>query len=134
MPMGSEREKDLVKKARALRRRMSTAEVILWTKLRSRKIDGYKFRRQQPLYDYIVDFYCHELKLIIEVDGEIHSLKEIREYDKKREKILTLNGYHLIRLTNFEIETETDSALAKIKTYIKVISSPFKGDHRGSTS
>lgn len=121
--MRSEREKDLVKKARAIRRRMSTAEIILWTKLRSRKIDGYKFRRQQPIYDYIVDFYCHELMLIIEVDGEIHSLKEIREYDNKREKILTINGYHLIRLSNLEIETETDSAITKIKAYITKISS-----------
>jgi very-short-patch-repair endonuclease len=134
MPMGSEREKDLVKKARALRRRMSTAEIILWTKLRSRKIDGYKFRRQQPIYDYIVDFYCHELMLVIEVDGEIHSLKEIKEYDNKREKILTLNGYHLIRLTNFEIETQTDSALARIRSYMAEISSPFQGDHRGLSS
>jgi very-short-patch-repair endonuclease len=106
--MGSERDKELVKKARSL--------------------------RQQPIFDYIVDFYCHELMLIIEVDGEIHSLKEIRDYDKKREKILTINGYHLIRLSNLEIETETDSAITKIKSCIKMISSPFQVDYRGLKS
>ena len=55
---------------------MTRAEIILWSRLRSRQINGYKFRRQQPLYDYIVDFYCHNLKLIIEVDGEMHSFLE----------------------------------------------------------
>ena len=122
--MGLERDKELVKRARVLRRNMTTAEIILWSRLRSKKIDGYRFRRQQPIFDYIVDFYCHKLMLIIEVDGEIHSLKEIREYDKKRENILKINGYRLIRLSNLEIETETDSAITKIRTYITEISSP----------
>ena len=63
---------------------MTKAEIILWSRIRSKKINGYKFRRQQPLLDYIVDFYCNELKLIIEVDGEIHSFTERINYDTKR--------------------------------------------------
>jgi very-short-patch-repair endonuclease len=132
--MGYDRNNELVKKARSLRRNMTTAEVILWSRLRSKQIDGHKFRRQQPIFNYIVDFYCHDLKLIIEVDGEIHSLKEVIEYDKKRERILSINGYRLIRLSNFELISDTEAAITKIKTYITEILSPSQGDHRGLIS
>ena len=112
---------------------MTRAEIILWSRLRSRQINGYKFRRQQPLYDYIVDFYCHDLKLIIEVDGEMHSLLESKKYDSKRDNILKLNGYHIIRMSNVKVETEINSAINKIILYISQNLSPFQGDHRGST-
>ena len=79
--MGNFRDKELLKKARALRNNMTRAEKILWSRIREKKINGHKFRRQQPIFDYIVDFYCNDLKLIIEVDGEIHSLPEKTNYD-----------------------------------------------------
>jgi very-short-patch-repair endonuclease len=129
--MGGYKNKDLVSNARVLRNNMTRAEIILWSRLREKKINGYKFRRQQPIFDYIVDFYCHELKLIIEVDGEIHSLPGKINYDSKRDKILKINGYHIIRLTNLEIQTELDSTINKIILYISKILSPFQGDHRG---
>jgi very-short-patch-repair endonuclease len=113
---------------------MTKAEIILWSRLRSKQINGYKFRRQQPLLDYIVDFYCKDLKLIIEVDGEIHSLPEKTNYDLKRDKILKINGYNISHLTNLEIETELDSTINKLILYINEILSPFQGDHRGSQS
>jgi very-short-patch-repair endonuclease len=125
--------RELVKKARVLRNHMTKPEIILWSRLRSKKIYGYKFRRQQPIFDYVVDFYCDELKLIIEVDGEIHSLDEKPESDKKRDKILKINGYHIIRLSNFEIETNIDSTISNIKSFINSNLSPSQGDHRGST-
>ena len=90
---------------------MTRAEIILWSRLRSKKVNGYKFRRQQPLFEYVVDFYCHELKLIIEVDGEIHYLSDKSETDVKRDKLLKINGYHIIRLTNLEIETNINIAV-----------------------
>ena len=124
--------RELIKRARVLRSNMTRAEIILWSRLRSKKIDGYKFRRQQPIFDYVIDFYCHELKLIIEVDGEIHSLTEKTDSDIKRDKILKINGYHLIRLSNFEIETNIDATIRKIRTFIKSDLSPSQGDHRGS--
>jgi len=130
--MGVYKNKELVSNARVLRNNMTKAEIILWSRLRERKINGYKFRRQQPIFDYIVDFYCNELKLIIEVDGEIHSLPEKTNNDSKRDKILKINGYHIIRLTNLEIETELDSTINKINLYINEILSPSQGDHRGS--
>jgi very-short-patch-repair endonuclease len=130
--MGYYGNRELVGRARVLRSNMTRAEIILWSRLRSKKINGYKFRRQQPLFDYIVDFYCNDLKLIIEVDGEIHSFSEKISYDSKRDSILKTNGYHIIRLSNFEIETEINSTINKIISYISENLSPSQGDHRGS--
>jgi very-short-patch-repair endonuclease len=128
--MGYYGNRELLSKARVLRSNMTRAEIILWSRLRSKKVNGYKFRRQQPLFEYVVDFYCHELKLIIEVDGEIHSEKT--RYDSKRDNILKINGYHIIRFTNFEVETAVDSTINKIISYILEILSPSQGDLRGS--
>ena len=130
--MGYYGNREIVRRARVLRSNMTRAEIILWSRLRSKKINGYKFRRQQPLFDYIVDFYCDKLKLIIEVDGEIHSFSERANYDSKRDNILKINGYHIIRLSNLEIETEINSAINKIIIYISENLSPSQGDHRGS--
>jgi very-short-patch-repair endonuclease len=130
--MGYYGSRELVGRARVLRSNMTRAEIILWSRLRSKKINGYKFRRQQPIFDYIVDFYCDELKLIIEVDGEIHSLNEKPKYDLKRDNILKINGYHITRLSNFEIETEINSTINKIISYISENLSPSPGDYRGS--
>jgi very-short-patch-repair endonuclease len=124
--------RELVKRARFLRSNMTQAEVILWSRLRSKKIDGFKFRRQQPIFDYIVDFYCDKLKLIIEVDGEIHSLSENVSYDSRRDNILKINGYHIIRLSNLEIETEIDVAINKIRSFISENLAPSKGEQRRS--
>ena len=130
--MDGYKNKELVRNARVFRNNMTRAEIILWSRLRERKINGYKFRRQQPILDYIVDFYCPELKLIIEADGEIHSLNENSEYDRKRDNILKINGYRIIRFTNLEIVTELDSTINKIILYINENLSPSQGDHRGS--
>ena len=70
--------------AKELRRNMTDAEMVLWGYLKA-GINGLKFRRQHPIGIYIADFYCHKLKLIIEVDGNIHDKKEIKEYDLNRE-------------------------------------------------
>jgi very-short-patch-repair endonuclease len=130
--MGYYGNRELVRRARILRSNMTRAEIILWSRLRSKKINGYKFRRQQPLLDYVVDFYCDELKLIIEVDGEIHSQNEKPKYDFRRGNILKINGYHIIRISNLEIETEINSAINKIISFISENLSPSQGDHRGS--
>jgi very-short-patch-repair endonuclease len=124
--------KDLIKKARALRSSMTLAEILLWSELRSKKVDGYKFRRQQPIFDYITDFYCHDLNLIIEVDGEVHSLSEQAKKDKSRDKILKINGYNILHLSNHEIETDLNTSIDKIKSFISTILSSSQGDYRGS--
>lgn len=125
--------KDLKKRAVELRNNMTKAEIILWSRLRMRQVAGLKFRRQQPIFDYIVDFYCHEIKLVIEVDGEIHTLPEQRKSDMLRNKILTINGYNVIHFSNHEIETNLDSVIKKIKSIIACLLSPCQGDHRESS-
>jgi very-short-patch-repair endonuclease len=127
-------KKELGRKARDLRNKMTKAEIILWSRLRSRQLDGFKFRRQQPVLDYIVDFYCYDLKFIIEVDGEIHSLPDVIESDKHRDIMLKNNGYHIIHFSNHEIETNLNHSLSKIKSFISAYLSPSQGDHRGSSN
>jgi len=131
--MNYTRKKEISENARELRNNMTLAEIFLWSRLRMRKVEGYKFRRQQKIFDYIVDFYCHELKLVIEADGEIHSLPEQNEKDKRRDKILKINGYHVLHLANFEIESDLSGSVNKIKSFISKIPSPSQGDRRGSS-
>ena len=111
---------------------MTQPETILWSKLKSKNIYGYKFRRQQPIFDYIVDFYCHDLKLIVEVDGQIHALIENIDPDNKRENMLRANGYNILRFTNFDVYNDIETVIDKIKEYITTNLSPSQGDHRGS--
>jgi very-short-patch-repair endonuclease len=132
--MGYYGNRELVKKARSLRSNMTKAEIILWSRLRSKKVNGFKFRRQQPIFDYIVDFYCNELKLIIEVDGEIHDQSDVAKSDSKRDNTLKINGYKIIRLSNKEVETEIDSSINKIITFITSILSHDKGTTMGTTN
>jgi very-short-patch-repair endonuclease len=90
----------LLNNARKLRRESTPAEDHLWFFLRNRKLAGYKFRRQQPLEGFIIDFYCDDAKLGVEVDGLIHTLKEQLEYDEQRTKFLSEFGIKIIRFAN----------------------------------
>ncbi len=93
---------------------MTNAEKILWQELRTNKL-GWYFRRQQIIHGFIVDFYCHQKSLIIEVDGEIH--KHQIEEDKEREKVIQEYGFKIIRFTNEEVERNLYQVLAKIKRF-----------------
>jgi very-short-patch-repair endonuclease len=126
--------RELLERARTLRSSMTKAETILWSRLRSKQIKGFKFRRQQPLLDYVVDFYCHDLKLIIEVDGEIHFHEENLIYDIKRDSILKHNRYNILHLSNSEVVTHINLTVIKIQSYINEILSPSQGDRRGLNS
>lgn len=97
--------------AKKLRRNQTPAEERLWKILRSHKLDGLKFRRQHPLSWFIADFYCHELKLIIELDGGIHELEEVKAYDIRREKKLRELGLTVIRFKNEQVYTEPEVIL-----------------------
>ena len=88
--------------ARELRKNATLAEVILWDKvLKQKQLRGYQFLRQRPIKNYIVDFFCKELNLIIEVDGEIHRFR--KKNDKEREIDLKNSGFYIIRFKNREI-------------------------------
>ena len=99
-------------KARSLRRRQTDAEKFLWQHLRNRQLNGCKFRRQQPISPYIVDFACLEKKLIIELDGSQHM--KAMEYDKPRDNFLKGKGFTVLRFWNNEIFAETEAVLELI--------------------
>ena len=111
IPYYHEATERIFKNAKVLRRKQTRAEERLWKILRSHKLDGLKFRRQHPINRFIADFYCHELKLIIEVDGSIHLLEEIKEYDNMREEKLKSLGLTVIRFTNEQVFTEPEVIL-----------------------
>ena len=75
---------EIPRRARELRKRMTPCEKILWERLKGKYLLDYKFRRQHPIYKYIVDFYCHQLRLVIEVDGSVHPGAAAVEYDSNR--------------------------------------------------
>ncbi|MGH9926883.1 MAG: endonuclease domain-containing protein, partial [Nitrososphaeraceae archaeon] len=93
-------------------------ELVLWTYLRNRKLDGFKFRRQHPISDFIPDFYCHECKLIIEIDGEYHNAVEQKQYDDGRSYELKELKINVIRFTNREVLEEIDFVLDEIRAYL----------------
>lgn len=105
---------ELIAACRELRKTQTKAEAILWSRLRNRQLNGYKFRRQHPVAGFILDFFCPEASLAIEVDGEIHKDKETKEYDLERSRILAENGIRVLRFWNFEVETETEKVLVLI--------------------
>lgn len=100
--------------AAILRRNMTVAELILWKKLKNRKIFSAKFRKQHPIGIFIVDFYCHQYKLVIEVDGDIHIDEIQNEYDLGRTEEIEKSGIHVIRFTNDQIIYNIDSVMSKI--------------------
>ena len=107
----------IFERAKELRNNPTHAEEILWYYLKQRPL-GYKFRRQHPISIYIVDFYCHQLKLVIEADGDIHSEEIVREHDAERQAILEAVGMGFLRFANAEIENNIESVIFVIEKYI----------------
>jgi very-short-patch-repair endonuclease len=103
---------EMHERARKLRREMTPAETTLWKELRTNKLSGLHFRRQQIIHGYIADFYCHQHELIVELDGGIHEMQ--KEYDAEREAYLIALGFQIIRFTNDQVNNELKSVLRKI--------------------
>lgn len=91
------------KRAKVLRRNETLSEKKLWEKLRNGNMNGLKFRRQHAIRDYIADFYCHELRLVIEVDGEIHDREDVKMHDEKRTKRMMDLGVKVLRYKNEDV-------------------------------
>ena len=102
----------LIEKAKENRNNPTEAEAALWSQLRNKQLDGYKFRQQHLIGDFIVDFVCLSKKLVIEVDGGIH--KETKEYDEERTKILADRGFEVLRFKNEEVLGDIDVVLEKV--------------------
>ena len=104
----------LTERARELRRGSTAAERKIWYWLRHRYLGGHKFRRQHPIDSYILDFYCPELKLCIEVDGQSHDTEATVLYDANRTRILAARGVTVVRLRNEHIDEQPDGAWSLI--------------------
>jgi very-short-patch-repair endonuclease len=105
--------------AQELRKAMTPAENMLWEQLRRKNILGVKFRRQQIIEGFIVDFYCESAKLVIEVDGEIHSNPERQVIDVHRRNVFIARGLREIRFANNEILNNIDNVLFEIVQHLK---------------
>ncbi len=103
----------LQKYARELRKTGTDAELLLWQRLRNRRMNGYKFRRQAPMGNYIVDFICKEARLVIELDGSQHCSQ--KEYDLQRTNYLAARGYRVVRYWNNQVLQESDAVLEDIR-------------------
>jgi very-short-patch-repair endonuclease len=103
---------EMQERAKKLRREMTSAEKLLWRELRTNKLNGIHFRRQQIIHGYFADFYCHQHELIVEVDGGIHERQ--KEYDADRESDLIALGFRIIRFTNEQILKDLRTVLRKI--------------------
>lgn len=108
----------IIARAKELRSKMTTAESCFWSLVSNNRLRGYKFRRQHPIAGYIVDFYCHELRLAIEIDGGIHLEKEVMQYDEIREHDLTLLGIKVLRFTNEQVQNESEQVLNSVEKCI----------------
>jgi very-short-patch-repair endonuclease/8-oxo-dGTP pyrophosphatase MutT (NUDIX family) len=108
--------------ARDLRRRMTRSEALLWSALRDRRLDGHKFRRQHPIASFVVDFYCDEAKLVVEVDGPVHDMRRVE--DTERQRSLEELGYELARLAAEDVEADLKSVLDKLRERVAARLSP----------
>jgi len=115
--------KTLTQKARENRKNPTPAEQIIWLEiLQGKKLNGLKFSRQKPLDKYIVDFYCSEILLAIEVDGDSHA--EQKQYDQKRTKRLNDLGITVIRYTNEEVINNISGVYEDLKKIIEFLNNP----------
>jgi very-short-patch-repair endonuclease len=106
---------ELLRIAGDLRKSMTPAERVLWERLRNKKIKGYRFRRQHPIKDFIVDFFCYDALLVVEVDGEVHNDPHQSERDEQRSIILKRLGIKELRFTNQQVINQTDEVINKIE-------------------
>lgn len=105
--------------ARRLRRQQITTEQKLWSRLRDRRLCGYKFRRQVPLGRFIVDFSCYDARLVIELDGGQHAEAVQSMADSERTAWLESRGFRVLRFWNSEVEENMDGVLARILEALK---------------
>lgn len=106
-------------KRQFLRNNATHAEKILWSHLRDSKLGGFKFRRQQGINPYVVDFYCPEASLAVELDGGVHLTDEARVYDGEREKFLRDHEIETVRFRNEEVHNNIDNVLQTILMKLK---------------
>ena len=96
---------------RLLRSEMTRSERLVWSRIRAKQFESLKFRRQHGIGPYIVDFYCPEKAVVIEIDGDVHALDSQTEKDRQREKYLRALGLRIIRYANDDVLNRLDDVL-----------------------
>lgn len=109
--------------ARELRKNSTLGEVLLWGEIKSRKL-GYQFHRQVPIDKYIVDFYCHELMLAIEIDGMTHNFKY--DLDRDRQKKLEDFGVNFLRFQEKDVRSNLEGVVLTIREWIREYENKIK--------
>lgn len=105
---------------RELRQQKITCERLMWNKLRNRAICDLKFRRQHGVGKYVVDFYCSEVNLVVEIDGATHGTEEEIKYDKLRQQYLNNNGFIVKRYDNFDVKNNLEALLNDLIEYCRL--------------
>jgi very-short-patch-repair endonuclease len=108
----SERQRN---RAKELRRTMTRAETLLWRYLKANRIDGLGFRRQAPFRNYVADFVCLSVKLIVELDGESHDFEEQQKSDQARDAFFESQGFHVLRFTNEHVMSNLEGVVEVIR-------------------
>lgn len=116
----------IFRNAEKLRNNMTPTEKKLWEALSNNKLDGFRFKNQHPINKFIVDFYCHKARLVIELDGEVHNEREQADYDRGRTYEIESFGLRVIRFTNDQIEKHFEDVLKEIQKRL-VEQSPLQG-------
>ena len=104
--------------ARKLRNESTETEIFLWLKLKGKQMYGYDFHRQKPIDNYILDFFCYELLLGIEVDGYSHEIVEVYNKDIIKEKRMNELGINILRFSDFEVLRDMENVIRAIEFYI----------------
>jgi len=129
------RNRRAASQAKRLRRNMTKAEAVLWTVLKARQLQGWKFRRQHPVGRYIVDFVCIEAGLAVEVDGATHASDAAAERDARRTQILNAQGFAVLRVANLDIYEDLDGVVRGIAAALAPLGpSGHSPRRRGETS
>ena len=108
----------LKERARQLRNHSTRAEIRLWLHLKGKQVMGYDFHRQKPIGNYIADFYCPKVQLVIEVDGYTHNFEEVIKKDRKKQDYLENLGITVLRFRDEEVIEDIDSVLKRIEKHI----------------
>jgi very-short-patch-repair endonuclease len=121
-------------RARQLRRKMDLPEVLLWRQLRARQLLGLHFRRQHPVGRYILDFYCNQVKLAVEVDGYSHDVSDRPQRDQERDNWFAKRGVMTVRIPAREVLTDMDGVLATIMAALPPQSLRASSSKEGASS
>lgn len=111
--------------AERLRKEMTVTEKLLWEKVCKNQL-GTRIRRQHPIWKFIADFYCHEVKLVIEIDGDIHLNADNKKYDISRDIVLNEFRIEVLRFTNHQVINEMNDVIKKINDTIELLRQKIK--------